>query len=88
MQLARIVNCITDQFNHKIHTGVLLLDIEKAFDNVWILGLIHKLIITADVPQGSVLGPRLFNLYVNDIPKSRETEIVLFVDGTTLFTSI
>lgn len=38
-QLARFVNQITLNFNKKLHTGAMLLDIEKAFDTVWHMGL-------------------------------------------------
>ncbi|MCG8045232.1 MAG: reverse transcriptase domain-containing protein [Candidatus Thiodiazotropha endolucinida] len=40
---------------------------------------------TAGVPQGSVLGPYLFLLYVNDIVDNLESNIRLFADDTTLF---
>jgi ribonuclease P/MRP protein subunit RPP40 len=38
------------------------------------------------VPQGSVLGPVLFIMYVNDIPRSRGVSIKLFADDTKLYT--
>jgi ribonuclease P/MRP protein subunit RPP40 len=38
------------------------------------------------VPQGSVLGPVLFIMYVNDTPRSRGVSIKLFADDTRLYT--
>ena len=45
-QLARIVTDITTSFNKQKVTVMALLDVEKAFDKVWIEGLIYKMIQT------------------------------------------
>ncbi|KAK2577940.1 hypothetical protein KPH14_012919, partial [Odynerus spinipes] len=118
-QIIRIVNDISVNFNLDKVTVMLLLDIEKAFDRVWIHGLIYKLIkydypvtmiklinsylnnrnlyvtvndsnsnkrrVKAGVPQGSVLGPMLFNVYLNDIPKFDRTQLALFADDTAIY---
>ena len=41
--------------------------------------------MTSGVPQGSVLGPILFKMFVNDIPSVVSSSTLLFADDTKMF---
>jgi len=44
--------------------------------------------VISGIPQGSVLGPLLFVIYINDIPDVVQSNILLFADDTKIFNKV
>ena len=43
--------------------------------------------VNAGVPQGPILSPTLFLLYINDLPDNIICDIAIYADDTTLYST-
>jgi hypothetical protein len=41
--------------------------------------------VVSGIPQGSYIGPILFVLYINDLPRHAQSQVRIFADDTKLF---
>ena len=117
--LAHLIDFVANDMDKQMHTGMILVDLQKAFDTwdhrvlyekmkyfdfwasviKWFESYLQtKFLVCIDnvfseagtlkygVPQGSILGPLLFLLYVNDLPQSlSDVGPYLDADDTCIF---
>ena len=84
----------SDKFYHFFATSIINSIIQEhkclsyllnRFQRVTIPGGISDWVeILAGVPQGSILGPLLFLLFINDVVREINSNIRLFADDTTI----
>jgi hypothetical protein len=92
-QLARIIDHISHGYNLHKHTGMTLLDLEKAYDTVCITGLLYKLIVLK-VPKyllfvpRSYLEGRTYTVHINDACPTPISPPVGLPQGAVLSTTL
>ena len=47
----------------------------------------QEYLVNAGISQGSILGPTLFLLYINDLPDDVICDIAIYADDTTLYSN-
>ena len=116
--LSYLTNSVRQGFENGLLTGMILIDLQKAFDTIdhqillkklncigfssssikWFESYLEKRtfsvqvedslsspgILGCGVPQGSILGPLLFLLYVNDMSQAVTCDLLLYADDSCL----
>ena len=119
--LLHLVDGIKNNIENNMYTGMVLIDLQKAFDTVNHNILLNKLKavgldnfsvkwfksylddrkqfvkvhdslsnekpVVCGVPQGSILGPLLFLIYVNDMSRAVSCSLNLYADDSALIVS-
>ena len=116
--LSFLTDKVLKEFEEGLLTGMILIDLQKAFDTIdheillqklkaikfsestikwfksylperiFLVNIENKLSdfgkISCRVPQGSILGPLLFLIYINDMPQAVTSNLLLYADDSSI----
>ena len=120
--LLNITEDLFDNIDKGCTTGIVMLDLQKAFDcidhhillqKLRFIGMSEKVTkwfegyligrkqfitmngissntkeLTCGIPQGTIVGPMLFSIYVNDLPTAvKHSKVLMYADDTCLYFS-
>ena len=87
-QLLTLTESISYALDHRKQIDIILLNFAKAFDTQQVVldGVTSSSVsVTSGVPQGTVLGPLMFLLYVNDIITHENSPLRIYADDCLLY---
>ena len=100
--IGKLMEKIFDKFpHHRLIGKVASMGVEcmvKGWIQQWLEGRLQRVVIngrysdwtdvTGGVPQGSVLGPTLFIMFINDLEDGVQSRVLKFADDTKLYTEV
>ena len=83
LALTQFTDEVLSNMDKGLVSGVVFIDLKTLSTTSFYSGSSN---LSVGVPQGSILGPLLFAIYIDDLPKVlRNTTVTLFADDTALY---